>query len=189
MPDAQGFSSISVNLGWNSRCGGLHGRPRPLKLALGCFYELKNGATGAIQIGDSHGHFDNEPFVHLGPFEFSGVEGSQKLRINGEKWSSFRRLVVYAYNPWGAPSWHAAALSLTLSCARHQPVTIAVDHGADGNGIVALLELETRDDGIDFRRLVHFGLDQRDVAAEFGWNLSWCVQPLDFRERHTPATH
>ncbi|MEO7692227.1 MAG: TerD family protein [Sphingomonas sp.] len=167
------FGEISARLMWSSQCGGLQGRPRPLELGLGCFYELQDGRKGVVQSWDSKGQFDAPPYVHLEHVESAGTRGEQKLRINGAKWPTIRKLTLFAYLQSGAPSWHTASLSLTLSTPGEAPVSIDVEEGTDGSGIVALVSLEQRSGEIVFTRLARFAIGHQELDQDLGWDLRW----------------
>lgn len=167
------FGEISASLTWTSRSGGLQGRPRQLELGLGCFYELQDGRRGLVQSWDSNGQFDAPPYVHLEHGEIDGGRGEQKLRINGGRWSAISKLTLFAYIQSGAPSWHTASLVLAVSTPGEAPVSVAMEQGTDGSGVVGLVLLEHRTGEIAFTRLARFAVGHQELDQELGWDLRW----------------
>ncbi|WP_380784838.1 TerD family protein [Sphingomonas sp. R86521] len=167
------FGEISVRLDWDSQCGGLEGRPRPLEVGLGCHYELQDGRNGVVQSWDGNGQFDTAPFIHLAHGETGGTRGDQKIRVNGGEWSAIRKLTMFAYIMSGAPSWHTASVSLAVATSGEAPVSISFEGGPDGNSIVALLTMHNRNGEIDFARVMRFATGHQELDAELGWGLRW----------------
>lgn len=167
------LGDIAVKLAWGSQCGGLRGRPRVLGLELGCFYRLEDGRRGLVQSWDGNGQFDTAPFVHLAHAEVDGARGEQRLRINGGRWSAIAELTLFAYLRSDAPNWHTAALSLALSATGRKPVSLSLEGGPDGNGIVALVTLANREGVVDISRLARFAVGHQEMDGQLGWELRW----------------
>ena len=164
---------IAVKLGWDSQCGGLHGRPRVLDPELGCFYRLEDGRRGLVQAWDGSGQFDTAPFVHLMHAEVEGTRGDKRLRINGSRWSAVSEMTLFAYLRADAPNWRTASMSLTVSADGRKPVSLALEGGPDGSGAVALVTLTNREDGVDIRRLARFAPGHQELDEYLGWDLRW----------------
>lgn len=167
------FGEIAVRLTWSSQSGGLQGRPRPLELGLGCFYELQDGRKGLVQSWDTNGQFDAAPYVHLTAAEISGAGTEQKLRINGERWPLIRKLTVFAFLQSGAPGWRTASLSLAISTSGETPVSLQITEGPDGNAMLGLVSLDNRDSEIEIGRLARYAVGHQELDQELGWELRW----------------
>jgi tellurite resistance protein TerA len=175
------LGAMSAKLTWSSQCGGIEGRPRPLELALGCLYELRDGRRGAVQSWDYNGQYDTAPFLQLLSIEAAGLSGSQKLRINGERWSKISRLALYGFIPAGAPSWRSSALSLEISATNRDRLRLELNEGVEGCGLVALLLIENQEEEVAFTRLARFLPGHHELDAELGWGLTWSVRAGDRR--------
>lgn len=167
------LGEIAVKLAWDSQCGGLHGRPRVLGPELGCFYRLEDGRRGLVQSWDGNGQFDTAPFVHLTHAEVDGARGEQRLRINGGRWPAIAELTLFAYLRSDAPNWRTAALSLTVSATGRMPVSLSLEGGPDGNGMVALVTLANHDGLVDISRLARFAVGHQELDGQLGWELRW----------------
>lgn len=167
------LSEIAVKLAWDSQCGGLHGRPRMLRPELGCFYRLEDGRRGLVQSWDGNGQFDTAPFVHLTNADVDGTRGGQGLRINGGRWSAIAELTLFAYLRSDAPNWRTAAFSLMLSTPGRKPVSLSLEGGPDGHGMVALVKLANREGVVDISRLARFTVGHQEMDERLGWDLRW----------------
>ena len=104
------FGRIRVNLNWNkkSKTGGLFGMgKRGIDLDLGAFVEFDSGEFGVIQaLGKTFGDLDNPPYVKLMGDDRTGeASEGEWLEINGDRWSSFRRILIFAFIYEGAANW------------------------------------------------------------------------------------
>ncbi|MBA9025891.1 uncharacterized protein involved in tellurium resistance [Peribacillus huizhouensis] len=95
-------------MNWNQQSGGkksggflsaLLGKSNHVDLDLGCLYELKNGEKGCVQaLGNAFGNFNNRPYMQLDADDRTGsAVGGENLRINGNKISDIKRVLVYSF--------------------------------------------------------------------------------------------
>ena len=174
---------LEARIDWSSQSGGHTGRARPLELSLGCLYHLQDGRSGVVQTWDFRGHFDQAPYVQLLSAEGEAPQGRQKVRINGERATQIRRLALFAFIR-GAPNWRATRIEFGLTgSAQSLPggsppsLSIALDQGTNGNGLVALVQLDFEDAGVAVRRLSHYYPSHSEFAGELGWQLQWAANP------------
>jgi len=175
------LGAITAKLAWSSQCGGIDGRPRPLELTLGCLYELQDGRRGVVQAWNGKGRFDGPPFLQLLDAEIAGLSGSQKLRINGERWPQIKRFALFGFIPRGAPSWRASNVSLEISATDRSPVLLELDRGSEGSGMVALILIENRSQTVAIKRLAQFLPGHHELDRTLEWGLAWGVRPEDLR--------
>ncbi len=99
------LGEILVNLNWNSTpkkqgfLSSLLGGGEGIDLDLGCLYELKDGRKGAVQaLGNAFGSLNNPPFISLDGDDRTGAAAAgENLRINGDRLSDIKRVLVYTF--------------------------------------------------------------------------------------------
>ena len=100
-----GLGEILINLNWNSQpikqgfLSGLFSGGGGIDLDLGCLYELKNGRKGTVQaLGNSFGSLSASPYIALDGDDRTGANSDgENLRINGNRISEIKRILVYTF--------------------------------------------------------------------------------------------
>ena len=114
------LGEILVNLNWNRPqqkgfLASLFG-PKAIDLDLGCLYELKNGKNGTVQaLGRAFGSLTQPPYIALDGDDRTGANAEgENLRINGNKISEFKRILIYTYIYEGVANWKQADATVTI---------------------------------------------------------------------------
>ncbi len=178
------IGEILVNLNWNqqiaAKSGGffssLLGKPKGIDLDLGCLYELKNGEKGCVQaLGNAFGSFDSFPFMKLDGDDRTGSSaGGENLRINGNKISDIKRIVVYAFIYEGVANWSQADGVVTLKYPAGPDIEVKLDEHRNGKIMCAIAMIENvNNETFKVERLVEYFQGHRDLDQAYGWGMNW----------------
>jgi tellurite resistance protein TerA len=172
---------LSITLDWRWSIGGLNGRIRPISLALGAAFVHADGRVGAVQPPDTRGQIDAPPWLQLAGVTARGTDlGQERLLFELSRLEDYARIDVYAFIAHGSPSWIGCETWINIAGIAGGPSgghDFRIDPPADGNTAVALLRIETGDDGHWLRRLDASAYDQQALDAILGWGLTWRRQP------------
>lgn len=173
------FGEIKVNLNWNRgpQGGGFlgFGKSKGIDLDVGCLFELKNGAKGAVQaLGDAFGSFRDEPFVELMADDRTGASADGEwLRINGSRWAEIKRICVYAFIYDGVASWHSTDAVVTIYAPGQPPVEVKLNEEGGQLGMCAIAMLENVNGAVRVNREVRFFQGHRKLDEAYGWGMRW----------------
>lgn len=175
---AGSLGEIVVNLNWNQKKAstGFFGRSSGVDLDVGCLYELKNGMKGSVQaLGNSFGDLSRAPYVSLDGDDRTGsIQTGENLRINGNKVSEIKRIVIYAYIYEGATNWAEAAGVVTISQAGGPEIEVRMDEHNNRKGMCAIAMVENvNDQTFSIQRLVQYFSGHKDLDEAFNWGLRW----------------
>ncbi|WP_138754392.1 TerD family protein [Paenibacillus sinopodophylli] len=172
------LGEIVVNLNWNQKktSTGFFGRSSGVDLDVGCLYELKNGMKGSVQaLGNSFGDLTRAPYVSLDGDDRTGsIQTGENLRINGNKVSEIKRIVIYAYIYEGATNWAEAAGVVTISQAGGPEIEVRMDEHNNRKGMCAIAMVENvNDQTFSIKRLVQYFSGHKELDEAYGWGLRW----------------
>ena len=173
------LGEVVINLNWNQPTGrvGLFGtRPAAVDLDLGCLYELKDGTKGCVQaLGKAFGSYHKVPYVLLDGDDRTGATvGGENLRVNGNKISLIRRILVYTFIYDGAANWREASGVVTVRCADGQEIIVRMDEYGSSLGMCAIALLENdRDETFSVEKVVRFFKGHSQMDEAFHWGLRW----------------
>ncbi|MEV5026566.1 TerD family protein [Paenibacillus sp. LPE1-1-1.1] len=175
---AGALGEIVVNLNWNQKKAstGFFGRSSGVDLDVGCLYELKNGMKGSVQaLGNSFGDFSRPPYVSLDGDDRTGsITTGENLRINGNKVSEIKRVVIYAYIYEGATNWAEAAGVVTISQSGGPDIEVRMDEHNNRKGMCAIAMIENvNDQTFSIQRLVQYFSGHRELDEAYSWGLRW----------------
>lgn len=116
------LGEILVNLNWDQtpqKPKGIFGKlmgSQGVDLDLGCLYELKNGEKGCVQaLGNAFGSLNNIPYIKLDGDDRTGSNTlGENLRINGNKLSDIKRILIYTFIYQGIANWSETNGVVTL---------------------------------------------------------------------------
>lgn len=178
------IGEILVNLNWNqqsaAKSGGffssLLGKSKGIDLDLGCLYELNDGQKGCVQaLGNAFGSFESVPFMKLDADDRTGssVTG-ENLRINGNKISDIKRIVVYAFIYEGVANWSQADGIVTLKYPAGPDIEVKLDEHRNGNIMCAIAMIENvNNETFKVERLVEYFQGHQDMDRAYGWGMNW----------------
>ncbi|MDR0558444.1 MAG: TerD family protein [Treponema sp.] len=183
------LGEMLVNLNWNKESvkkGFLSslsgGRGKGIDLDLGCLFELKNGSKGCVQaLGNAFGSLSNPPFISLDGDDRTGESaGGENLRINGDKISQFKRILIYTFIYEGAADWKQTNGIVTIKYPGSQDIIIRMDDYSSSQNMcgIALLE-NSGDETFSVEKLVRFFSGHRDLDRAYGWGMKWVAGSKD----------
>lgn len=180
------LGEILINLNWNQKkvkhkglFNLLFGNPfaQSVDLDLGCLYELKNGKKGCIQaLGNRFGNsLNKEPYIVLDGDDRTGENAQgENLRINGDKISEIKRILLYTYIYEGAVNWSDADGTVTIKSTFNEDIIIKMDEHHDKKIMCALAMITNEDDkSFSIEKLVEYYNGHSDMDRAFGWNMQW----------------
>jgi len=173
------LGEIVVNLNWNQKKAstGFFGRSSSgVDLDVGCLYELKNGMKGSVQaLGNSFGDFSRAPYVSLDGDDRTGsITTGENLRINGNKVSEIKRIVIYAYIYEGATNWAEAAGIVTITQSGGPDIEVRMDEHNNRKGMCAIAMIENvNDQTFSIQRLVQYFSGHKELDEAYRWGLRW----------------
>lgn len=180
----QSIGEILVNLNWNQQGGGksggffssLLGKTNNIDLDLGCLYELNNGEKGCVQaLGNAFGSFAFAPFMELDGDDRTGSSvGGENLRINGNKISDIKRVLVYSFIYEGVANWSQADGIVTLKYPAGPEIEVKLDEHRNGKIMCAIAMIENvRNETFKVERLVEYFNGHADMDRAYGWGMNW----------------
>lgn len=170
---------ILVNLNWSQPVnrGGFFGfGSKSIDLDLGCLYELQNGRKGCVQaLGNAFGSLKREPFIELDGDDRTGAFVSgENLRINGNKVSQIKRILIYTFIYEGAPDWNTAKGTVTVKSAGARDIIVNMDEYGSSKTMCAIALIEnTTGNEFSIEKMVRFFNGHRDMDRAFNWGLHW----------------
>ncbi|PIL19597.1 hypothetical protein P775_13820 [Puniceibacterium antarcticum] len=174
------FGRIRVNLNWNQKktAGGFFGMgKRGIDLDLGAFVEFRTGEFGVVQaLGNSFGDLDALPFTKLLADDRTGTStDGEWLEINGDAWSNFRRVLIFAFIYEGVANWQETdgVIRLMVPGQPEVEVRMNVQSLDSRNGMCAVALLENKDNQIRVNREVRFFAGHEAMDNAYGWGMRW----------------
>lgn len=177
-----GLGEILVNLNWNSRpvkqgfLSSILGGSKGIDLDLGCLYELKNGQKGAVQaLGNSFGSLNQTPYISLDGDDRTGAAAAgENLRINGNKLSEFKRILVYTFIYEGVANWQQADAVVTIKYPGAEDIIVKMDTFNSSNIMCGLALFENQNDQtFSVEKIVQFYNGHQALDKAFNWGMQW----------------
>ena len=177
-----GLGEILVNLNWNSRpvkqgfLSSILGGSKGIDLDLGCLYELKNGQKGAVQaLGNSFGSLNQAPYISLDGDDRTGAAAAgENLRINGNKISEFKRILVYTFIYEGVANWQQADAVVTIKYPGAEDIIVKMDTFNSSNIMCGLALFENQNDQtFSVEKIVQFYNGHQALDKAFNWGMQW----------------
>ncbi|MBM7656528.1 tellurite resistance protein TerA [Neobacillus cucumis] len=182
--DKQSIGEILVNLNWNQKTrssGGFFsslfgGGSNGVDLDLGCLYELRNGQKGCVQaLGNTFGSYQSAPFMVLDGDDRTGaVSGGENLRINGNKISDIKRVLVYSFIYEGVANWSEADGVVTLKYPNGADIEVRLNEHRNGQIMCAIAMIENvKNETFKVQRLVEYFNGHQEMDRAYGWGMNW----------------
>lgn len=177
-----GLGEILINLNWNSTpkktgfLSSLFGGGEGIDLDLGCLYELKDGRKGAVQaLGNAFGSLNNPPFVSLDGDDRTGAAAAgENLRINGDRLSDIKRVLVYTFIYEGVANWKQADATVTIKYPGAEDIVVKMDTFNSSNIMCGLVLFENQNDQtFSVEKIVQFYQGHRELDKAFNWGMQW----------------
>jgi len=172
------FGKIRVNLNWNQGSQGgvmkMFG-PKPVDLDLGCFVEDRYGNRTCVQaLGDSFGDYGYFPYAKLlGDDRTGAVTDGEWLEINGEMWSEFNRILIFAFIYEGVPNWHDTDGVVRVMIPDQPEIEVRLNEHGSQDRMCAIAMLENQGGSIKVNREIKFFRGHRYMDQNYGWGMTW----------------
>ncbi len=179
---SSGLGEILVNLNWNARpvkqgfLSSLFSGNQGIDLDLGCLFELKNGQKGAIQaLGNSFGTLNQPPYIALDGDDRTGAaEAGENLRINGNKLSEFKRILVYTFIYEGVANWKQADAVVTIKYPGAEDIIVKMDSFNSSDIMCGLALFENQNDQtFSVEKIIQFYQGHQALDQAFHWGMKW----------------
>jgi tellurite resistance protein TerA len=173
-----GLGEIVVNLNWNAtpvKSLGLFQKSSGIDLDLACLWELTDGTIGAVQaLGGHFGDLRQFPFIELDQDDRSGQSvGGETLRINGQQWQVFRRILVFAFIYEGAPNWSHVDALITIKSKNQPDIEVRLDSHRNDQFMCAIAMLENINNQLRITKLVDYFSGHQQMDYAYGWGLNY----------------
>lgn len=155
---------------------GLLGGSKGIDLDLGCLYELKNGQKGAVQaLGNAFGSLKSPPYVSLDGDDRTGaVKTGENLRINGDKISEIKRILVYTFIYEGVANWQQADAIVTIRYPGAEDLIVKMDSYHSNDIMCGLVLFENvNDETFSVEKIVQFYSGHQALDRAFHWGMNW----------------
>ncbi|SDL16206.1 tellurite resistance protein TerA [Paenibacillus sp. OK060] len=172
-----GLGEILINLNWNQQTNrGLFGRNKSVDLDLGCLFEMKDGSKGVIQaLGESFGSLNRYPYIALDGDDRTGsVRTGENLRINGERISDIKRILVFTYIYEGVTNWSQADGVVTINQKDGPDIIVRMNEYGSSLGMCGIAMFQNvNDETFSIERIVQFYKGHRALDEAHGWGMRW----------------
>lgn len=150
-------------------------QPPGIDLDLGCLFEHEDGSIGCVQaLGNNFGSFRDFPYVQLSQDDRTGASTEGEfLYLNGDRWTDFRRLLVFAFIYDGVPDWSAADGRVVVSIPGQRSYEVRMDEATRGLSMCAIALLENTGNQIRATRLARYFRGHEEMDHAFHWGLRW----------------
>jgi tellurite resistance protein TerA len=178
---AGGLGEISVNLNWNStptKSPGLFQRAEPgIDLDLACLWEFQDGMKGGVQaLGGHFGNLRQFPFIELDQDDRSGQSiGGETLRINGQYWQEFRRILIFTFIYEGIPNWSHVDAVITIKAQEQPDIEVRLDSHRNDQSMCAIAMLENIGGKLGITKLVDYFSGHMEMDRAYGWGLRYAA--------------
>lgn len=174
------FGRIRVNLNWDQKPkkGGFLGMgSKSIDLDLGAFVESKTGEVAVIQaLGNSFGDLDELPYTKLLGDDRTGTSTEGEwLEINGDAWSSLRRVLIFAYIYEGVANWQETQGIIKMMVPGQPEVEVRLNELSSNKKDImcAVALLENKNNQISVNREVRLFGGHEQMDAGYSWGMNW----------------
>lgn len=174
-----GLSEILINLNWNAtpvKSPGIFHKPvAGIDLDLACLWELADGTIGAVQaLGGHFGNLHQFPFIELDQDDRSGQSvGGETLRINGQHWQDFRRVLIFTFIYEGVPNWSHVDAVITIKGKNQPDIEVRLDSHRNDQFMCAIAMLENVNNQLKITKLVDYFAGHQQMDRAYGWGLNY----------------
>ena len=116
-----------------------------------------------------------EPYIALDHDDRTGaVKGGENLRINGNKITNFKRILVYAFIYEGAVNWAEVDGVVTLKQQSGPDIEVRLDEHRRGKRMCAIALLENvSDETMSVKKVVEYFNVHKEMDRAFKWGMRW----------------
>lgn len=177
-----GLGEILVNLNWNARpvkkglFSAFIGGGQGIDLDLGCLFELKDGSKGTVQaLGNAFGSLNQAPYIALDGDDRTGAAvAGENLRINGNRITDIKRILVYTFIYEGIANWQQADAIVTIKYPGAEDIIVKMDTYNSSDKMCGLALFENlNDQTFSVEKIVQFYPGHQYLDQAFQWGLRW----------------
>lgn len=139
-------------------------------------YELQDGDKGVVQaLGNSFGSLTNWPFVALDGDDRTGaIAGGENMRINGNKISEIKRILVFSFIYEGITRWTDADGVVTISQQNGPDIIVRLDEADNRSPMCAIAMIQNvGNETFSIEKLVQYFKGHSDMDRAFNWGMRW----------------
>lgn len=174
-----GLGEILINLNWNAAPVKSTGFSRQtssgIDLDLACLWELNDGTIGAVQaLGGHFGALHHFPFIELDQDDRSGLSvAGETLRINGNHWQEFRRILIFTFIYEGVPNWSHVDAVITIKSKNQPDIEVRLDSHRNDQFMCAIAMLENINNKLRITKLTEYFAGHQQLDHAYGWGLNY----------------
>ncbi len=178
------LGEILINLNWNQKgnqtsrgfFSSLFSGNTSIDLDLGCLYEMKNGSIGVVQaLGNVFGDLRYAPYINLDQDDRTGESaGGENLRINGNKISEIKRILIFSFIYEGATNWSEVDGIVTLKQNNGPDIVVRLDNHRNGMSMCAIALIENmQNQTLSVQKIAKYYHGHQELDKAFNWGLEW----------------
>lgn len=171
------FGKIRINLNWNQKkSGGFFGMGKTgIDLDIGAFVELTDGTRTVIQaLGGNFGTYDRAPFLKLlGDDRTGSVSDGEWIEINGDSWSSIRRVLVFVFIYEGVANWQETDGVVRVLIPNQPEIEVRMNEYGSRDTMCGVAGLLNDSGQIRIDREVSFFPSHKELDEAYGWGFRW----------------
>ena len=178
-----GFGQIVLNLNWTQNppgakkglLSGLLARNQGIDLDLGAMVEYQNSDKTVIQaLGNGFGAYGQRPWVHLmGDDRTGSSTAGEFIKINGQYWEHFRRVLVFAFIYEGVPNWSQARAKVSIKMPDQPELEVRLDSHDNKKTMCAVAMIENEGGSMRVSKLVDYFSGHVQMDRAFGFGFRW----------------
>jgi len=182
----ESFGEIAINLNWNQRPKkrgffGIGKAEKAIDLDLGCLWDHVNGEKGVVQaLGNAWGDYLTVPFIqHAGDDRTGAVAQGENIRVNGDKLTQIKRILVFAFIYDGVPNWSSADGMVTVRVPGHHDIEVLLDNPAAGQSMCAIAVIENDNGKLRVTKEERYFKGHSEMDKAYRWGLRWVAGSKD----------
>ncbi len=147
-----------------------------IDMDIGCLYILKDGTRGAVQaFGDTHGAFDEPPYLFLDGDERTGDKDGRDevIHLNGRHWEEIGKILIYTYIYKGADSFSEVSPQVQLRVPGERPIVVSLNARRAELDLCAVATIENIRGGIRLTTHLEYYPGHAEMDRAFGYGLQW----------------
>ena len=126
-------------------------------------------------LGNSFGSLNRPPYVSLDGDDRTGSSADgENLRINGNKVSEIKRILVYTFIYEGVANWAQADATVTIKYPGAEDIIVKMDTFNSSDIMCGLaLFSNVNDETFSVEKIVQFYKGHSYLDRAFGWGMNW----------------
>jgi tellurite resistance protein TerA len=182
-----GYGEITLNLNWRQEqksgglLSGLFSKKSGIDLDLGCMIEYQNVEDVDEQpkfviqaLGNAFGDYGGPPWIqHMGDDRTGSTATGETIRVNGQQWQFFKRILVFAFIYEGIQKWSDAQAVVVIKTPGEPDLEAHLDSHDNTKTMCAIATLDNDAGSIRATKLVDYYRDHKDMDEALGFGFRW----------------